>query len=177
MEKVLYEYGFDLSEYLLNLIPLIVGIGFFATSISIIKAKKRGEDVRGFHPAFFKVAGFIVGPLGVLLFLISTLGMAVEHIEYKELLETNNICYVEGYVENFHPMPYEGHDTEHFEIDGIYFEYTDFEIMNGYNTTSSHGGVVTQNGQYLKIKYIVSEYDIGESRNIILYIAEIEKTQ
>jgi hypothetical protein len=49
--------------------------------------------------------------------------------------------------------------------------------MNGYNTTSSHGGVVTQNGQYLKIKYIVSEYDSGESRNIILYIAEIEKTQ
>jgi len=164
MEKVLYEYGFDLSEYLLNLIPLIVGIGFFAISISIIKAKKRGEDVRGFHPAFFKVAGFIVGPLGVLLFLISTLGMAVEHIEYKELLETNRVCYVEGYVENFHPMPYEGHDAEHFEIDGIYFEYSDFEIMNGYNTTSSHGGVVTQNGQYLKIKYIVSEYDSGEKR-------------
>ena len=60
MEKVLYEYGFDLSEYLWNLIPLIVGIGFFATSISIIKAEKRSEDVRGFHPAFFKVAGFIV---------------------------------------------------------------------------------------------------------------------
>ena len=37
--------------------------------------------------------------------------------------------------------------------------------------------VVTQDGQYLKIKYIVSEYESGESRNIILYIAEIEKTQ
>ena len=58
MEKVLYEYGFDLSEYLWNLIPLIVGIGFFATSISIIKAKKRGEDVRGFPPACFKCFGF-----------------------------------------------------------------------------------------------------------------------
>jgi hypothetical protein len=67
--------------------------------------------------------------------------------------------------------------VEDFEIDGIYFEYTDNEIMNGYNTTSSHGGVVTQDGQYLKIKYIVSEYESGESRNIILYIAEIEKTQ
>ena len=66
--------------------------------------------------------------------------------------------------------------VEDFEIDCIYFEYTDNEIMNGYNTTSSHGGVVTQNGQYLKIKYIVSEYDSGESRNIILYIAEIEKS-
>jgi hypothetical protein len=66
--------------------------------------------------------------------------------------------------------------VEDFEIDGIYFEYTDNEIMNGYNTTSSHGGVVTQDGQYLKIKYIVSEYESGESRNIILYIAEIDKS-
>ena len=40
MEKVLYEYGFDLSEYFWNLIPLIVGIGFFATSISIYKSEE-----------------------------------------------------------------------------------------------------------------------------------------
>ena len=72
MEKVLYEYGFDLSEYLFNLIPLIVGIGFFATSISIIKAKKRGEDVPvdAFgHPRLDKVnVGQYVGKrLGELL--------------------------------------------------------------------------------------------------------------
>ncbi len=29
METVLYEYSFDFLEYLTNLIPLIVGIGFF----------------------------------------------------------------------------------------------------------------------------------------------------
>lgn len=83
---------------------------------------------------------------------------------------------VEGYVENYHPMPYEGHDTEHFEIEGFYFEYSDYTIMNGYNISASHGGVVTHNGQYLKIKYVTEEYD-GEDNNIILYISEIgEKT-
>ncbi len=131
----------------------------------------------GFSPAFFKVAGFIIGPLGVLLFLISTCGMIAEHIDYSKALENGDIHCVEGYIENFHPMPYEGHDVEHFEIDGIYFEYTDYEIMNGYNQTSSHGGVITENGQYLKIKYIESTYDSGEGRNIILYIAEIERTE
>lgn len=48
--------------------------------------------------------------------------------------------------------------------------------MNGYNISASHGGVVTHNGQYLKIKYVTEEYD-GEDNNIILYISEIsEKT-
>ena len=174
MELVLYEYGFDFREYLTNVIPLIVGIGFFSLSFSIIKTQKRGEEATGFLPSFFKVVGFIVGPLGVLLFLISTLGMMAEHIDYSKALETGDVCCVEGYVENFHPMPYEGHDVEHFEIDGVCFDYTDYEIMNGYNQSSSHGGVITGNGQYLKIKYIESTYDSGENRNIILYIAEIE---
>ena len=44
----------------------------------------------------------------------------------------------------------------------------------GYNVTASHGGVITHNGQRLKIKYVSKEYD-GVSQNIILYIAQIEE--
>ena len=33
-------------------------------------------------------------------------------------------CYiVEGYVEDFYPMPEELHDTEHFTVSGKYFFY------------------------------------------------------
>ena len=83
-------------------------------------------------------------------------------------MKTDEIYVVEGYVENYHPMPYEGHDTEHFEIDGVYFEYSDYTIMNGYNISASHGGVVTNNGQYLKIKYIndvISELEVKGHSN------------
>ena len=59
---------------------------------------------------------------------IPTIEMAVEHIEYKELLETNSICYVEGYVENFHPMPYEGPDTN--DICGTSLEFN--RVTNNY---------------------------------------------
>lgn len=98
--------------------------------------------------------------------------MSVEHKEYKEKLANNDVFVIEGYVENFHPMPYEGHDTEHFEINGVFFEYSDYTVTNGYHKAASHGGVVTRNGQHLKIKYVVEKLEQGEE-NVILYIAEI----
>ena len=48
------------------------------------------------------------------------------------------------------------------------------QMVNGYNVTASHGGVITHDGQRLKIKYVSKEYD-GVSQNIILYIAQIEE--
>lgn len=176
MEKVLYEYGFNFENLLLCLIPLAVGIVFLANSIAQVRSKEKSNGWDGFVETFFKFLGFIVGPIGIIMFAMSALGLVFEYKNYKEILKTDEIFVVEGYVENYHPMPYEGHDTEHFEIEGVYFEYSDYTIMNGYNISASHGGVVTHNGQYLKIKYVTEKYD-GEDNNIILYISEIgEKT-
>lgn len=176
MEKVLYEYGFNLENLLLCLIPLAVGIAFLANSIAQVRSKEKSNGWDGFVETFFKFLGFIVGPVGIIMFVMSVLGLVFEYKNYKEILKTDEMFVVEGYVENYHPMPYEGHDTEHFEIEGVYFEYSDYTIMNGYNISASHGGVVTHNGQYLKIKYVTEKYD-GEDNNIILYISEIgEKT-
>lgn len=74
---------------------------------------------------------------------------------------------VEGYVVNFDPMPYGGHKDETFEINGVKFGYSDYTIMIGYHNTKSHGGVIRDNGQYLKIGYI--QYN---NENIIVYIEE-----
>lgn len=171
METVLYEYHLNFADYLGNLIPLVCGIAFLYVFIRIIKDKNNTTS------RFVKIASgsicLIVSILSIAIFLLVTISMSIEHTNYKEQIANDNVCVVEGYIENFHPMPYEGHDTEHFEINGIYFEYSDFSIINGYHKSSSHGGVVTHNGQYLKIKYIVNEYN-GIKENIILYIAEID---
>jgi hypothetical protein len=45
-------------------------------------------------------------------------------------------------------------------------------MINGYNISASHGGVVTHNGQHLRIKYIQNEHD-GVTNNVIIYIAQI----
>ena len=61
-------------------------------------------------------------------------------------------------------------DPEHFEINGVYFAYSNFELYNGYNRPACYGGVIAENGQHLKVKYIT---DIT-GQNIILSIEEIE---
>ena len=67
-------------------------------------------------------------------------------------------------------MPFDGHGSEHFEINGVYFDYSNFELSNGYNRPACYGGAIQENGQYLIIKYIVD----ATGNNIILYIEEIE---
>ena len=101
--------------------------------------KEKGWD--GFINKFFKIAGLVVGPVCILLFVLSTIGLLIEH----------------------------------FDINGIWFEYTDYEIMNGYHKSASHGGLITGNGQYLKIKYVVNE-SYGTTGNVILYLAETEES-
>lgn len=170
MENVLYEYHFDVIGFLPNFIPLFVGAGFLLYSIC---AKRAGVGPGyALVDRFFGIIGFIVGPLAIGLFIVLTYGTVAEHIELKERLASDDVLVVEGYVENYHPMPAGGHDTEHFEIDGSYFEYSDYVMTNGYHHAASLGGVVTRNGQYLKIKYVVREYD-EMTENVILYIAEI----
>ncbi len=61
-----------------------------------------------------------------------------------EALEEGNCEVIEGKVENFHPMPQEGHDTERFEVDGRHFSYSDYVVSAGFNNTSSHGGPISE---------------------------------
>lgn len=74
---------------------------------------------------------------------------------------------VEGYVENFVPMPYTGHSHESFEVNGVSFSYSDYSVQSGHHNAKSHGGVITGDGQHLKIGYIHYNETYG---NIIVYI-------
>jgi hypothetical protein len=47
---------------------------------------------------------------------------------------------VEGVVHDFVPMPFDGHPHESFEVAGHSYEYSDFEVTQGFNNTQSHGG-------------------------------------
>lgn len=41
-------------------------------------------------------------------------------------------------------MPYGGHATESFVVQGIQFKYSDYIITAGFNHTSSHGGPIRE---------------------------------
>jgi hypothetical protein len=38
---------------------------------------------------------------------------------------------VEGTVQNFHAMPYTGHDEDQFTVEDVYFPYSDYVINAG----------------------------------------------
>ena len=96
-----------------------------------------------------------------------------EHTEYTRRLANDDVSVVQGYVEKFqHQEPYKNGSRDRFEINGVYFECSR-TVRFGYQTPSAYGGVITGNGQHLKIKYVVKD-DGDERENIILYIAEID---
>jgi hypothetical protein len=60
---------------------------------------------------------------------------------------------IEGPVEQFHPMPFNGHETEHFVVDGRRFDYSDYQVTSAFNQTSSHGGPIRA-GLLVRIHFV-----------------------
>lgn len=95
---------------------------------------------------------------------------SIEYHAYKNIISAykeGKYNTTEGYVENFIPGSYRDGEKESFDVNGVHFEYSDYENTQGYNVTRSHGGVIRKEGQYLKIGYI---YDTGTCKNVIVRI-------
>ena len=83
-----------------------------------------------------------------------------DYWDARSTLNDGTAGYVAGVVQNFVPMPQEGHADEHFLVNGVGFSYSDFEISAGFNNTSSHGGPIHE-GLPVHIWYM----NIGNGRN------------
>ena len=167
MNTVLYEATSKFDFSILS-IPLIL-ILFMSVFPFIIKKSYEGKDIK-LNMEFVK-SFCLVGIVFAVVFSLVVLIIQV-NMYNKTVVAYSKGEYqiVEGYVENFNPMPYEGHARESFEINGVVFEYSDYKIQPGYNNTKSHGGVIKENGQHLKIGYVYLNETHG---NIIVYIEQI----
>jgi hypothetical protein len=63
----------------------------------------------------------------------------------RNLARATQCTIIEGPVQNFHPMPYNGHDEESFTVTGVEFHYSDFILDGSFNNTASHGGPIRAN--------------------------------
>lgn len=64
---------------------------------------------------------------------------------------------VEGVVEDFHPLPSGGHDSENFTVSGVKFAYASTPGSYSrleYDKCMIHGGCITGNGMKVKIWYL-----------------------
>ena len=161
--QVLYEASLKI-DFALFIPPLMLVI-FAVILIRQSRALKRGEQKARKSVIFAAIClGFMLLVMALvipdqIMMYQSTVG-AYKRGEYQ---------VVEGYVENFHPMPAAGHDTERFSIEGVEFRYSDYIVQFGYHNARSHGGVITGDGQHLKIGY--TQY--RSHGNVIVYIEEL----
>lgn len=71
----------------------------------------------------------------------------------RDALQNGSAEVVEGRVEGFVPMPYTGHARERFTVCGVPFSYSDYEVTEGFNRTSSHGGPLRE-GSWVRITHV-----------------------
>ena len=107
--------------------------------------------------------------LGLCVVLLAMRGIENRHDNLVESASSGNVQVVEGIVENFHPMPAGGHDTERFTVGDESFAYSDYEITGGFNNAASHGGPIRA-GLPVRITFVQEA-----SRNIIVKL-EVGRT-
>ena len=79
--------------------------------------------------------------------------VVTQWLQARSALLTGRAQVVEGIVENYHPMPYQGHERERFTVQGVSFAYSDYTVSPGLNQTRSHGGPDLE-GRHVRIHYL-----------------------
>lgn len=136
------SYGFAAN----GLIFIVIGILYFyspkiLTKFNLLKSTEEAGYQKSSRYFFL---GFAL--------LWTTISFLATYTGYQSL--KNASCrMVEGEIENFDPMPHEGHRNEIFSVQGINFGYSDYSVTNGFNNTASHGGPITADS-YVRICYV-----------------------
>lgn len=140
------EKGFEIIR-LTPLLFLIIGVGICWYNI---KLNKKASTKR----RFAIVLGFILSGFASLMFLLTVPKELATRRRIKNIYKSKKYKVIEGVVENFHPMPYGGHEYEKFTVNDTPFEYSDYYLFYGFNNTASHGGPINGNGQTVRLSYI-----------------------
>jgi len=123
-----------------GLIPIVIG------TVLVLSGKKWPSQMRAKSTGYFAL---IFAPFWVLVTFVYTFA------DYRKCIEayrTGSYAVAEGYVEDFHPMPYEGHQEECFSIQSETFCYSDYIVQAGFNQSASHGGPIRQ-GLPIRVAY------------------------
>ncbi len=89
-----------------------------------------------------------------------------EYISIQTAAAANGLKTVEGTVEHFIPMPYNGHAQEHFCVKDVCFAYSDFSASSGFSRTASHGGPIHE-GLQVRISYLAYDAPINAGNIIV----------
>ena len=106
------------------------------------------------HRASVRASIILVGLIfGSIIGLLGVSNVFYQRWRCINWIQTNRYSVIEGEVKNFVPMPYDGHANESFVVNGVRFEYSDYNLSSGgFNNTASHGGPIKA-GLWVRIAY------------------------
>jgi len=134
-------------------IPMIIVI------ISLVEGQRRIKTGRPSKWEFMKnmrLLTIAMVAFSLLWALATFVGTFADYWNCSHALASGKASYVEGTVDDFIPMPYQGHANETFTVNGVPFSYSDFEVEAGFNNSSSHGGPIRE-GLPVRIWYVGKE--------------------
>ena len=139
----------------------VVLAGYFLPAPWMTKEQRRGKTAK----TKFIVALALLGTAFVTV-------MGVQFFRQRKaiaLYRAGDFQTVEGAVENYVPKGLWDRGDESFSVNGVLFSYCSDDLQPGYMRNYSHGGVITGNGQRLKIDYIYDDH----YGNVIVSIEEL----
>lgn len=134
-----------------GLIFVVIGVFLIKFGPKLDRNKNR-KDIRLTFAISPKLLGWFFVVFASLWTLIA---FGSTYSSYRELLEayrTGRYSVVEGIVEDFHPMPYGGHQSECFRVAKERFCYSDYAVSPAFNQSASHGGPIRA-GLPVRISY------------------------
>lgn len=126
-----------------------------------------------FDAKIFRLICVIFAVFLLVFFLVMFCVMPIcSYMKIKRNIDTGNIYIVEGEVSDFNTpeSSFGGHDSESFTINNVNFCYYGTENY-GYSKFLCNGGVVTGNGQKLRITYCKDSFT---DELVICYIENLE---
>jgi hypothetical protein len=143
-----YQVAFDASQNGSQLAIFALG-PVFALLFGLIGWSLKGSS----DPKYASKGKFflLISGIGVVLSFVFLIGVFSEYYNAKKSLRTGNFSVAEGTVEDFVPMPPEGHSTESFKVGARSFAYGSGWGSIVFNSEWNHGYI--HNGARVRISY------------------------
>lgn len=133
---------------------LLIAIAFLLVSVFVFLNAflplKRARTLWMLVPLLFSIIPFLISVLSCVSFFSTNM----DYINIYEQYANGQSKVIEGIVEEFHPMPETLHDSEHFEVSGVGFNYGADNSKYFYSRCKKDGGIFIGNGQKVKIWYV-----------------------
>lgn len=146
--KTIYSVAAAPLPWMLMAAPLLfVAIGVILTLLG----DRLGGSTIGFNK---KGWGFIMIGGGVLFLFIWSWGLYEDYSSLRNAYKKGEFAIVEGAVEDFGSRPDYGAASEGFNVNGIKFEYSEYELTGAYNQASWRKDGPIQDGTRVRISYV-----------------------